>query len=198
VSDIKRLGVFGGTFDPVHNAHLNIARTALAQAGLDKVLFVVSARPPHKQEETPSASPEQRLAMVCAALADEPRMEGSRIELDRSGASYTAETLETLAEQYPDAAMYLIIGHDSMIDLPRWRRPERILELAHLLVVPRPGMHRDVPPELDGHYTMLDFPETPVSSTQIRESFLNGPSVSHLLPRPVEDMIRREGIYPCR
>lgn len=198
MGEIERLGVFGGTFDPIHNAHLQIAQTALAQAKLDKVLFVVSARPPHKQKETPGADAEQRLAMVEAALAGQSRMEASRIELDRTGPSYTADTLEALADQFPDTALYLIIGHDSMVDLPRWRRPGRILELAHLLVVPRPGMHNDVPPELDGHYTMLDFPQTPVSSTQIREAFQNGVAVTHLLPPAVEDIIRRRGIYPCR
>ena len=193
MTDIQRIGIYGGTFDPVHNAHVAMARTALEQAQLDLVLFVVSARPPHKNEG-PFASPEDRYAMVCAALADEPQMEASRIELDRPGPSYTADTLRTVQKQYPEASLYLILGMDSLIDLPRWRQPDVILHHARLLVVPRPGAW-EPPPSLEGHYDVLPFEKTPLSSTRIRARIAAGEPCEDCVPPAVMKMIREKGVY---
>ena len=137
MSDLKRIGVFGGTFDPIHNAHLDIARAALEYAHLDRILFVVAARPPHKTEG-PSAAPEHRYAMAAAALEHEPAMEASRIEIDRRGVSYTVETLGQLRQMHPSCELVLVIGYDALIDLPNWKQPDIILDRARLLVVPRP------------------------------------------------------------
>jgi nicotinate-nucleotide adenylyltransferase len=193
VSDPRRIGVFGGTFDPVHNTHLAIARAAREQAKLDMVLFVVSANPPHKRGAT-FASAEDRVALVEAAVGRGPGMVSSRIELDRGGPSYTADTLETLHEQHPHAELFLIIGMDSLIDLPKWRSPDRILELAHLLVVPRPG-EADVPELVRGRYTMFAFSETDVSSTEIRARIESGDPCADLLPPAVSTIIRERGLY---
>jgi nicotinate-nucleotide adenylyltransferase len=199
VSDTPhRLGVFGGTFDPIHNAHIAMARAAQSFAALDEVLFMVSARPPHKREEQKTPA-EARLAMVEAALAAEPGMRACRLELDRPGPSYTADTLEALHENHPDAALFLVVGMDSLADLPGWRRPDDILRLAHLLVIPRPGEWA-APPAVAGHYDVVPFAETPVSSTEVRERIAEAgdadeAALAELVPPAVLRIIRREGLY---
>lgn len=190
----KRIGIFGGTFDPIHRTHIDIARTALREANLDRVVFVVSARPPHKHEAT-QATPEQRLAMVEAALAHEPSMEASAIEIHRSGPSYTAETLDILAQNFPDTDFYLILGMDALKDLPKWRSPERILERAHLLVVPRDGEAPDVPEQLQGRFQLLPFEPSALSSTEIRQRAAAGDNLTQLVPPEAMDVILKEGIY---
>ncbi len=189
-----RIGVFGGTFDPIHEAHLRIANAALKQMRLDKVLFVVAAHPPHKSRRKLHASAEERLAMVEAALADEPQFEASRVELDREGPSYTAETLEILQQQHPTATLFLILGLDSLVDLPKWRDPERILAVAHLLVAPRPGTY-PIPAVLDGRYTLLDLEPVEVSSTEVRNRAANREPYEELLPPPVRRYVKKHGTY---
>lgn len=194
MSKPARIGVLGGTFDPIHNTHLAMARTAVAHAKLDTVLFVVSARPPHKNEG-PCASVGDRFAMVQAAVDSQPKMAASRLEMDRPGESYTRDTLEALARQSPDAALFLILGLDSLVDLPNWLDPGRILELARLLVVPRPSETRPIPPEVEGHYDILPFTENPVSSTEIRKRVAACESLEGLVPPAVERYIHEKGIY---
>lgn len=188
-----RIGVLGGTFDPVHAVHLDIANAAVEQCDLDRVLFVVSARPPHKRNAT-FAGPEDRYAMVAAALAGEERFEPSRIELDRMGPSYTVDTLRLLRARHPAAELYVILGMDSLIDLPGWKEPEEILRLARLLVVPRPG-DSTVPRELIGRYQMLKFPATDLSSTEIRRRVAAGESIDGLVPESVRRIIQDRGLY---
>jgi nicotinate-nucleotide adenylyltransferase len=193
VSGARRIGVFGGTFDPIHNAHLGIARAALSHGRLDEVRFVIAGRPPHKMHDT-CATPEERYAMVQAALADEPRMAASRLELDRTGPSYTFETLEAIAQDDSDVRLYLILGMDSLVDLPNWRAPERIIAAARFLVVPRPGSW-NVPGELENHCDVLPFEPMPLSSTDVRERLRAGLPLDDLLPPSVERLIRERGIY---
>jgi nicotinate-nucleotide adenylyltransferase len=188
-----RIGVYGGTFDPVHNVHLDIARAAVDQAGLDRLLFVVSARPPHKQARA-CATPEERYAMVSAAVEGKHPMEASRIELDRNGPSYTADTLRQLRREQPEAELFLIMGVDSLADLMKWREPEVILSLATILAVPRPGDWH-IPPELEGRYRMLDFPAVPVSSTEVRHRIAEGEPLDNLVPAPVKQYIQEKGLY---
>lgn len=192
--DLMRIGMLGGTFDPVHNTHLDIARTALKEARLDAVLFVVSARPPHKVGGT-FATPEQRMAMVRAALDGEECMDASDVEMNRDGPSYTGETLALLAERYRDAELVLILGLDSLADLPNWKDPESIMTHASIVAAPRPGENVDMPDSLNGKYTLLPFPESDVSSTEIRRRVAAGESIGHLVPRGVERLITQEGIY---
>lgn len=190
----KRIGVFGGTFDPLHNAHLAIGRAVLDSAQLDRLLFVVSARPPHKHSG-PWATPQSRLAMTRAALASEARMEASDIELERQGPSYTVDTLRELRAQYSESRLFLVIGFDSLIDLPNWKEPRAILENAGLLVLPRPGGDHPVPNELVGAYQLLPFDETDLSSTQIRRRVEAGESIASLVPPAVESLIQAERLY---
>lgn len=194
VSEGPRIGVFGGTFDPIHNAHCAIARTAMAHARLDRILFVVAGLPPHKQDEAP-ASAEDRYAMVCAAVAGVPGMEASRLELDRPGPSYTVDTLRAVEALHPGAKLFLVVGHDSLIHLPEWYDMPGILSRAHLLAVPRPGLPAPVPPELDGHYDMLPFAETTLSSTEVRDAIISGQPYAHLVPPAVARLIAERGVY---
>lgn len=194
MSDCTRIGVFGGTFDPIHNAHCEIARAAQQHARLDRVLFVVAGEPPHKRGDL-VASGIDRYAMVCAAVADLPGMEASSIEIDRAGPSYTVDTLRTLKRLYPEAALHLIVGYDSLIDLPKWRDVDGILACARLLAIPRPGQSTPIPEKLNGHYELLPFSETPLSSTSVRETILAGQPYAHLVPAGVARLIEEHGIY---
>ncbi len=190
----KRIGVFGGTFDPIHNAHLKIARAALEWAKLDEVLFVVAARPPHKRDET-YASPAERLAMVEKALEHEDRMRACDIELRRDGPSYTSDTLRALEKEYPRAEFFLIIGLDSLVDLPKWHEPDAILERARLIAVPRAGNQVEIPKQLEGKYDLLPFDTIDVSSTTVRERVQQNEDIVDLVPASVASHIREERTY---
>lgn len=196
VSDARRIGVFGGTFDPIHAAHLAIAQTALTQAALDEVLFMVSATPPHKRNQV-HASAEDRLALVEAALADygEPRFRASRMELDREGPSYTVDTLRKLHETQPGASLFLILGADALADLPKWHDPEGILRAARLLVAPRPGVDPRNTPSLEGHYDLLHLPEVPTSSTEVRARVAEGAPLVDLVPTAAATLLNEKGLY---
>lgn len=132
--------------------------------------------------------------MVEAAIADEPRMEPSSLEMDRSGVSYTDATLTALKQQHPHADLFLIIGLDSLVDLPRWKNTKGILAMSRLLVLPRPE-RRPIPPEVEGHYDLVPFPETRLSSTEVRKRVAAGESIAGLVPPGVERVIREKGIY---
>ena len=189
-----RIGVLGGTFDPIHQTHVAIGRTALEHKSLDRVLFVVSADPPHKErnEITPA---DDRYAMVEAALASEPGMEPCDLELHREGPSYMADTLTALRALYPDAEFFLIIGQDALIDLPGWYAPGVILREARLLVLPRPSEARPIPAVLDGHYEMLPFAQSPMSSTEVRQRLTDGDPAADSLPPGVIQIVEKRGLY---
>ncbi len=190
----QRIGVYGGTFDPIHNAHIAMAETARAEKRLDTVLFVVSARPPHKSQEKPGASAEERYDMVRLALEGRPGLDASRIELDRSGPSYMADTLDAIHAQYPEALLYLIIGMDSLADLPQWHHSGHILELAQLLAIPRPGQW-NIDPSMKGHYEILPFRQVELSSTDVRQRIQAGGGLDTVAPEPVVRYIRERGLY---
>ena len=133
-----RIGIFGGTFDPVHQGHLILAEQCREQARLDQVWFVPAARPPHKQEQPVTPFP-QRLEMLALAVAGQPAFRVEPLEQDRPGPSYTADTLQEIQRLQPEAALELIVGSDVLHDLPHWHEPERIVSLAGLLIVARPG-----------------------------------------------------------
>ncbi len=191
---VQRIGIFGGTFDPIHYTHLDVARVALTAANLDRVIFVVSARPPHKHDAT-QATPEQRLAMVEAALIHEPRMVASAVELHRSGLSYTYETLDHFADEYPGAEFFLILGMDALKDLPKWKHPDRILLRARLLVVPRAEDNVEVPESMEGKFILLPFETSTVSSTDIRRRAASGEDLHDLVPPGTLRVMREERIY---
>ncbi len=188
-----RIGVFGGTFDPIHRTHVDIGRAALKHKALDRVLFVVSADPPHKGDEITPA--DDRFAMVEAALASEPGLDPCDLELHREGPSYTADTMKALRALYPDAEFFLIIGQDALIDLPGWRSPQDILEEAQLLVLPRPSEARFILIVLDGHFEMLPFAESLMSSTEVRGRLAAGDAAADCLSPAVLKIARDRGLY---
>jgi nicotinate-nucleotide adenylyltransferase len=186
-----RLGVFGGTFDPVHVGHLAIAHAALEDVPLDRVLFVIARRSPLK-ERGPVASEAERLAMLERAIAGEPRFAVSRLELDRDGPSYTVDTLAALRAAAPDDALFLILGGDASAELPRWRAPERIAELATIVVAERPGAPLPAAPAA---VRTFDAPRLDISSRELRARASRGRSLRYLVPDPVHEYIEARGLY---
>ena len=189
-----RIGIFGGTFDPIHTTHVAIGRAALEHKALDEVLFVVAATPPHKGSEDITDA-NLRYAMVEAALVDEPGLRPCDLELHREGPSYTADTVKTLRAQYPDAEFLLIIGEDSLVDLPNWYKTEDILDEVRLLVLPRPGTQQPIADALEGHYEMLPFEESKLSSTDVRNRLIAGGGVADVLPAGVQRIVTEKGLY---
>jgi len=183
-----RVGVFGGTFDPVHVGHLAIAHAALESVPLDRVVFVLARRSPLK-ERGPVAGAPDRLRMLELAVAGEPRFAVSRAELDRGGPSYTVETLEELSGS---DELFLILGSDAIADFPRWKEPERIATLATLLVAERPGASERVG---DAPIVRFDAPRLDISSRELRARAARGRSLRYLVPEPVWKHIEARGLY---
>lgn len=183
-----RVGVFGGTFDPVHVGHLSIAQAALECVPLDRIVFVPARRSPLK-DRGPLASEEDRLAMLRLATAEEPRFDVSTVELDRPGISYTVDTLEALAGT---DALYLVMGADAAGEFERWHRPDRIRELATLLVASRPGTPS--PPEREG-LTIFDAPCLDISSRELRARAARGRSLRYLVPDAAMRYLDAHGLY---
>jgi len=194
VAKPARIGIYGGTFDPIHNRHVAIARAARAHAHLDQVLFVVSAIPPHKQGDV-HASAEDRYACVAAALEDEDGLAPSRIEIDRAGPSYTADTLAALQDANPDANLVLILGADAVLDLPKWRNPEAILARAQLLAVPRPGWDATKTQGIPVDFDLLPIGEDPMSSTEVRARVRRGEPLDDFVPPGAARIIKERGLY---
>ncbi len=199
-----RIGVFGGTFDPVHLAHLILAEQCREQVKLDQVLFVPAALPPHKQQQA-LTSFGQRVEMLNLAISGNPAFRIGELEKDRPGPSYTVDTLTQLHQARPGDELCFILGSDSLHELPLWYQPRRILELATLLVNARAGWPVSAETDLR---TMLqldaDFPlrwqviEAPliaVSSRDIRKRIAEGRSVRYMIPRAVEAYIADKGLY---
>jgi nicotinate-nucleotide adenylyltransferase len=193
------IGVLGGTFDPVHVAHLAIAEEAREALGLAKVLFIPAAMPPHKVDR-PVSEPRHRLAMVELAIADNPAFETSRIELDRTGPSYTADTLERLAIDGAD--LVLILSAEAFRELRTWHEPERILALARLGVVPRDGFPDANRAYLAEHFpgfedraTFLTGPRLRLSASELRDRASNGRSLRYLVPDAVAAYIGDHALY---
>jgi nicotinate-nucleotide adenylyltransferase len=199
-----RVGVFGGTFDPVHVGHLILAEQCREQARLEEVLFVPAALPPHKRQQplTPFA---QRVEMLALALAGQPAFRIDEVEKDRPGPSYTADTLDTLAARRPGDGLFFIIGSDSLNDLPLWYEPRRILQRAALLVVRRADWPVCTAEELRGllrlesdfplRYEVVEAPLITLSSRDIRRRIATGQSVRYMIPRAVEAYIEEKGLY---
>ena len=190
---MSNIGILGGSFDPPHVAHIAMARAALDKLPLDKVLFMPAPNPPHKNRDTMSPY-ESRKAMVDIAVRDEESMELSLVEEFREGPSYTHELLSFLKSQ-SQSELYLIVGADSVADLPNWRQPRSILDLATLVVFPRTGYSPYVPVEGGASVVLFEEPVIDVSSTQIREKFRRGESTAGLVPDPVRKFILDNSLY---
>ena len=196
----RRIGVLGGTFDPVHNGHLYIADALRTALDLERIVWVPAGRPPHKSDQIVSRD-QDRLAMLDLALAGSTSDEISTIDLERSGPSYTADTLEILAERFRPARLFFLMGEDSLRDLPTWHDPERILRVAELAVAARPGVDADLEsvvrqvPAVRKRVHVVPTEEIAISSSEIRRRVGENQSVQDLVPATVEAYIRDRGLY---
>ncbi len=195
----ERIGIMGGTFDPIHLGHIEMAKAAMAEAKLDRVLMIPTGNPPHKKDIAPA---EDRWKMLCAACAQEPLLEPSRVELDRSGVIYTVDTLSILKEQYPKADLFYIIGADTLMELEHWRAAAQVLSMCTFLVCPRawnhtPAQVRDQHKRLcdiGASIIMLTMEPMDASSTAIREDLAHG-RPTPALPVPVREYCGVKGLY---
>jgi nicotinate-nucleotide adenylyltransferase len=183
---VTRVGVFGGTFDPVHVGHLAIANAALEELLLDWIYFVPARRSPLKQG-APIASAEDRLVMLTAATAGEPRFRVSELELDRKGPSFTVDTLDALRRE---GELFLILGSDAYADFARWREPGRIRDLATVVLAARPGA-----PNAPSGVRMLDSPLMEISSRELRARAARGRSLRYLVPEEALRYIEEHRLY---
>lgn len=188
-----RIGVLGGTFDPPHHGHLALARCAAEQLALEHVLLVPTASPPHKPggATMPAA---RRLDLVRAAVAGDPVLRASSLEVDRAGTSYTADTLDQVARESPGADIWFILGADQLAGFAEWHRPDRIVAVARLAVARRPGVDDAAvrPPAgspAEGHVDVVDMGEYPISSTLVRERLARGEDIADLVPPAVAGML---------
>ncbi len=190
-----RVGIFGGTFDPIHVGHLVVAEQARDRLALDRVVFVPARVPPHKPGA--SAGAEHRFRMTCLAVEDNPGFAVSDLELRREGPSYTVDTLRALRADEPgDARHYLLLGADSARDLEQWKDVDALLEDSTVVVLGRPGVEQDdLPPRVGSRATFLPTPLLEISSTEIRRLVRDGGTVRYLVPVRVEEYIRSEGLY---
>ena len=188
------LGILGGTFDPPHVGHLVLASRCAAALRLDEVRFLPAYRPPHKTQRTLSAF-QHRLEMVHLAIAGIRPFTVSALEESRAGLPYTADTLEALHSGRGDLLIWLLLGRDSLDDLPGWKDPERILCHSRLAVYARPGYGAPVAGKLAAQVDWIAGPQVDVSSSELREDLAAGRPVRFLVPDPVCEYIERHGLY---
>ena len=192
-----RIGILGGTFDPVHQGHLLLARAAKEQGRLDKVLFVPAFIPPHKAGERNLTPAPYRYRMVETAIREVPGLEISGIEFLRPDISYTVDTLRDLKKKYPRDKFFLILGADSVAEMPQWREAQEIQRMAKILAAQRPGVDFSVPANFDVQW--LDMAACPLSSSGLRKQIEQGKLQNPAdLPEGVEDFIRKKKLYGGR
>jgi nicotinate-nucleotide adenylyltransferase len=219
----KRLGLFGGSFNPIHNGHLAIARDVRARMNLARILFIPTGDPPHKHNRSLAPAP-VRLEMVRLATADTSEFDVSAIEIDRTGKSYSIDTIREVRRRYSQPLELLfIIGLDAFLEFPTWRAPEEILKMCRFVVVPRPGrlfqsliaipLFQNLAPESLGQLdagvidrldivipeilgiTCLSIPPCPISASEIRRRIRNGLPLANMLPPSVESYILQHSLY---
>ena len=190
----RRLGIFGGTFDPVHQAHVALAEAALVELRLDQVLWIPAGQPWQKERALTPA--EHRVAMVQLAIAHEPRFALDPIEIQRSGASYTLDTVRALSNAQPHTQWFLLIGQDQYASMHTWRDWQTLLGLVALAVANRPGDHRGPHADVQRFpHRMVPLPMLDISSTDIRVRAGQGADISHLVPPLVARYIETHGLY---
>lgn len=192
----ERIGIIGGSFDPIHNGHLIIALDACEQFQLDRVLFVPAFHAPLKSKR-PTASAEQRVSMVERAIADEPRFAVSDVDQRDRSISYSARTADSLAKENPGAKLFWILGADQIAQLHRWRDIEQLGQQVSFIAFERPGSASAVHPDLPPNVNLLRGKSRPleISSTEIRARFKSGHSAKYFLPANVFDYIKAENLY---
>jgi nicotinate-nucleotide adenylyltransferase len=197
----RRVGVVGGTFDPIHIGHLLIAEEARVRLELEEVVFVPAAMPPHKLDKdiTPV---EHRLAMVELAIASNPHFTISRVDIDRFGPCYTVDTIAILKDEWgPQVDVYFIMGQDSLMEIVTWHKPQRLIRLCRIVALSRPGYRASIK-ELDAllpgaasRIYVLDSPELAIASTDIQRRVCQGLPIKYQVPQAVEEYIYAHGLY---
>ncbi|GAB4552623.1 MAG: nicotinate-nucleotide adenylyltransferase [Anaerolineae bacterium] len=198
--ELPRIGILGGTFDPPHIGHLILAETAMDALGLEKVLFVPAAQPPHKLDRGVTSAL-HRYAMLQRALAGNPRFEISRADMDREGPHYTADMLSLIRAQYRGHDLFFLMGSDSLNDLATWRAPEWIIAQAILGVTRNPGTAINLDalaeriPGLKERVIFVDLPQINIRSTLLRAALQAGHSIRYQVPDAVLEYIQKQGLY---
>jgi nicotinate-nucleotide adenylyltransferase len=187
-----RLGVMGGTFDPIHNGHLVAASEVAAALKLDQVVFVPTGAPENKPEVTGG---EHRYLMTVIATAANPRFLVSRVDIDRDKPTYTVDTLTDLKNSYPDAELFFITGSDAIAQILAWKEVQRLWDLAHFVAVSRPGHALQIPDVPTGTVTVVEVPALSISSTDCRNRVSNGEPIWYLVPDGVVQYIGKHGLY---
>ncbi|HHT89542.1 MAG: nicotinate-nucleotide adenylyltransferase [Bacillota bacterium] len=199
----SRVGIMGGTFDPVHYGHLVTAEGARFEYGLDQVLFLPSGKPPHKTNKQVSEA-EHRYMMTVLATLTNPHFEVSRLDIDREGVSYTIDSLRILREKFgAQTELFFITGADAIFEITDWKDSEEYLTIAHFIAAARPGFCLEELPQTTQNWVgehgdrfhVLRVPAMAISSTEIRERVRKGTSIRYLVPEQVEHYIRRHGLY---
>jgi nicotinate-nucleotide adenylyltransferase len=209
---VKKIGIFGGTFDPIHMGHLRAAEEFGQAMGLDKVLMILSARPPHRNE--PSVPAHDRLEMLRAAVSGNPMLEASDLEITREGPSYTIDTVRRVSEMAGGSRPWLALGSDAWREIASWRQPGDVLAETNMVVLARPGVEPDllgpIPGQYSGEYTgkadgythssgatliSLKVTALDISSTRLRRMAAEGQSLRYLVPQAVFEYIHRNGLY---
>ena len=199
---VVRVGVMGGTFDPIHNGHIAIAEEARYRLTLSYVIFIPAGQPWMKSR-LPVTPAKDRLEMVRLAITPYPYFRLSRIETERQGPTYTVDTLEELRKELGmDHQLYLVLGWDTVAQLPKWYEVARLINLCEIVAVPRPGYSLPDIDELDlsipgiaRHITLMDSPRIEISATDIRDRVAQGKSISSLVPDAVVKYIREKHLY---
>ena len=186
-----KLGIFGGTFDPIHLGHLRAAETAREAAGLDQVAFLPAARSPYKGDPVSPAL--DRYAMVALATAGHDAFVAADLELQREPPSYTVDTVRALRQARPEDVLFLIVGSDTVAELPGWRESARIFAECTVVAVARPG--EPAPTGAGSDVMWVEGPALPVSATEVRRRVLDGRSIRFLVPDAVADYIAKRGLY---
>lgn len=202
-SGLCRIGVMGGTFDPIHYGHLVAAEESRSAFCLDKVIFMPAGRPPHKQSRKVS-EPEQRYHMTALAVSSNPGFEVSRLEVDKDEITYTYDTVTDLRRIYgEDTKIYFITGADAVLELLTWYRIEKLLGICGFIAVTRPGFDKrdleqkikEITSKYGGEIICIEVPLLAISSTDIRERCKAGKTIKYLLPEEVERYILKNGMY---
>ncbi|MBN1933147.1 MAG: nicotinate-nucleotide adenylyltransferase [Anaerolineae bacterium] len=201
MTDSLKVGLIGGTFDPIHLGHLIVAEQVRTRLELDRMIFIPAGLPPHKLDEA-ITDPRHRLEMVRLATADNPYFALSRVDIDRLGPSYTVDTVRLFLDNWgARAELYFLLGSDSLAELPSWRQPDQLIHLCRIVAVGRPGYNVNLAeldrllPGVTNLIHIVDTPTLDISSSDIRRRVREGRSIRYLVPQAVEQYIDEHHLY---